>query len=135
MGLYNNDVASKAIADLRKRLDTAALDALRSGMDWVEGKMEDPDPHRFMRPFDIFQPVTIEMRVKAGPAEPGLFEPTEEWRVIRHADWLAAGRPGDVGEVEEIANPRCGCTSDVARRVIIDNGTCGKGGCPYGGDI
>jgi len=36
---------------------------------------------------------------------------------------------------EEAANPRCGCDPAVARRVIIEHGTCAKGGCPYGGDI
>jgi len=36
---------------------------------------------------------------------------------------------------EEIANPRCGCSSETARRVIVDHGTCSMGGCPYGGDV
>lgn len=38
-------------------------------------------------------------------------------------------------DAEEIARPRCGCGSDIARRVIIDHGTCGMVGCPYGGDL
>ena len=36
---------------------------------------------------------------------------------------------------EEAARPRCGCDPAVARRVIIEHGTCAKGGCPYGGDV
>lgn len=36
---------------------------------------------------------------------------------------------------DEIANPRCGCPMGTVRRVIVDHGTCGKGGCPYGGDL
>ncbi|HLY89062.1 MAG TPA: hypothetical protein VKQ27_08765 [Acetobacteraceae bacterium] len=36
---------------------------------------------------------------------------------------------------QEIARPRCGCPTETVRRVIQDHGTCGMGGCPYGGDI
>lgn len=36
---------------------------------------------------------------------------------------------------EHIARPLCGCPSATARRVIIEHGTCGRGGCPYGGDF
>lgn len=39
------------------------------------------------------------------------------------------------GDAEEAAQPRCGCTPEIARRVIVDHGTCGMGGCPYGGDV
>jgi len=38
-------------------------------------------------------------------------------------------------DTDEIARPRCGCPSETARRVIVDHGVCGKGGCPYGGDL
>jgi predicted FMN-binding regulatory protein PaiB len=36
---------------------------------------------------------------------------------------------------QEIANPRCGCPTETVRRVIVEHGVCGMGGCPYGGDI
>lgn len=36
---------------------------------------------------------------------------------------------------QEIARPRCGCQTATVRRVIQDHGTCGMGGCPYGGDV
>lgn len=130
-----SEAAKEAIADLRRRLDEGALEALRSGKDWAEGPMQDPDPLRWMKPFDIFQPQRIEIEVKCGPVEPGNYVLPEGWRAIRHADWIAAGRPGDVQTMEDLASPRCGCSPDVARRVIVDHGTCGMGGCPYGGDF
>jgi len=130
-----SEIAKAAIDGLRKKLDAGALEALRSGMDWAEGPMEDPDPYRWLKPFDLFQPQRMEIQVKCGPVEPGTFDPPKGWRVIRHADWIAAGRPGDIVTVEDIANPRCGCSSEVARRVIVDHGTCNMAGCPYGGDV
>lgn len=35
----------------------------------------------------------------------------------------------------EIERPRCGCPSETVRRVLVKHGTCGMGGCPYGGDV
>lgn len=35
----------------------------------------------------------------------------------------------------EIEKPRCGCSSEDVRRVLVDHGTCPRGGCPYGGDF
>lgn len=42
--------------------------------------------------------------------------------------------PGDENE-REIANPRCGCSPETVRHVLVDHGTCSGGGCPYGGDF
>lgn len=38
-------------------------------------------------------------------------------------------------DADEIADPRCRCPTATVERVIRDHGTCGMGGCPYGGDI
>lgn len=77
---------------LRQKLDGAALDALRSGMDWCESlTCEPPDPFPKWTLFD--GPVEV-MVVKAGPMKPGGIPPVG-YRVIRHSDWIAAGRPGD----------------------------------------
>jgi hypothetical protein len=38
-------------------------------------------------------------------------------------------------DAQEVANPRCGCPGDVVDRAIFGGGICGKGGCPYGGDL
>lgn len=38
-------------------------------------------------------------------------------------------------DADEIARPRCGCSSETVRRVIVEHGTCTMGGCPYGGDL
>lgn len=135
-----SEAMRNAIADLRRRLDAGAIEALRSGMDWAEGPVKDPDPLRWMKPFDLFQPMKLEMEVKAGPVEPGTFMPTasmisEGWRLIRHEDWVKAGRPGDTQTVLDVTQPRCGCDPEVARRVIVEHGTCHMGGCPYGGDV
>lgn len=46
---------------------------------------------------------------------------------------LLAGQPRT--NAQEIALPRCGCGSETVRRVLIENGVCGRGGCPYGGDF
>lgn len=59
---------------------------------------------------------------------------------IRHAGTaalnhvIATSAPPRTDE-EEAASPRCGCKPEVARRVIIEGGTCCMGGCPYGGDL
>ncbi len=29
----------------------------------------------------------------------------------------------------------CGCTPECFDRVVLEHGTCGRGGCPYGGDF
>lgn len=38
-------------------------------------------------------------------------------------------------DAEEVSRPRCGCPSATVERVIRHGGTCGMGGCPYGGDF
>lgn len=38
-------------------------------------------------------------------------------------------------DAQEIAHPRCQCSSETVRRVLVDHGTCAMGGCPYGGDF
>jgi hypothetical protein len=48
---------------------------------------------------------------------------------------IVATVPRERTQAEEVANPRCGCPTETARRVIVEYGTCTKGGCPYGGDI
>lgn len=68
---------------LRKKLDAAALEALRAGQDWIE---------ECAVVSDIAYPSTVS---KLGSAvAPGSPVPIG-FRVIRHADWLKAGRPGD----------------------------------------
>lgn len=31
--------------------------------------------------------------------------------------------------------PVCGCSDEIVQRVTVDGGTCGRGGCPHGGDF
>lgn len=51
--------------------------------------------------------------------------------VRERAERMAATRT----DADEIARPRCGCPTATIERVIRDHGTCGMGGCPYGGDF
>lgn len=78
----------EAINELRAKLDAEALEALRAGMDWVEGPMQ---PGRI-------DPATGKpgIAVKAGPVAAGSDVP-EGFRVIRNTVWVEAGRPGDKG--------------------------------------
>jgi hypothetical protein len=81
--LQLNERAARAI---QRRLDALALAALRAELDFASG------PPRFpARPLgEAFDLYTIE----AGAVPQG-WEPPPGWTVIRYADWVAAGRPGD----------------------------------------
>ena len=44
--------------------------------------------------------------------------------------------PSDhLAEVRRDGRGRCLCPIATIERVLIDRGTCGRGGCPYGGDF
>lgn len=86
----DHSAATVTARDLRSKLDSAALKALRSGMDWAEGPVWSNASDPFLSP-DIR---SIEMMVKAGPIPPGTDAPAG-FRVIRVEDWIAAGRPGE----------------------------------------
>jgi len=85
----------ETFSQLRVRLDRLALEALRSGMDWVEGPIEDVDPNRWMRDPNPFEPHTIDITVRCGAVERNTFTPIYPFRIIKHDDWIAAGRPGE----------------------------------------
>lgn len=84
-----------AAAGLRRQLDARALEALMAGNDWAEGPVSNtsPDPFAIM---NLFEPIKVGVEVKAGPIPPGSDAPAG-FRVIRNADWLAAGKPGLAG--------------------------------------
>lgn len=75
---------------LRAKLDEAALLVLASGKDWAEGPVAFHSPE--MHP-SLFEPHIYTAEVKGGPVSSD-WVPPQDWRVIRHADWVAAGRPG-----------------------------------------
>lgn len=118
---------------LRRQLDEAAIEALTAGKNWAEGPVEDVSPARWPKPFDILQPMEINLHVKCGPVDDD-WVPPAGWRLVRRKDWLEAGMPG-LDTMREIEQPRCGCKSETVQRVILGNGACGMGGCPYGGDL
>lgn len=86
--------AALAAKGLREKLDAGALEALQAGKDWAEGPTEwsSPEPYPF-EPRSLFEPTKYTAEVKAGPVASD-WQPPHGWRVIRHADWIAAGRPG-----------------------------------------
>jgi hypothetical protein len=87
------DVARVASREMRVKLDSAALETLKSGSDWAEGPPEfECDPHPF-EACSLFEPMKHTIVVKAGPVPTG-WNPPYGWSVIRHADWVAAGKPG-----------------------------------------
>jgi len=89
--------APRAVAEgLRAKLDAAALEALKAGKDWAEGPMtfdRGPSLEYLFAPRSLFEPVKHTAEVRAGPVDAD-WQPPHGWRVIRHADWVKAGRPG-----------------------------------------
>lgn len=111
---------------IRAQLECAMLEAFRAGQDFVVGPWQhsiDPGP---FEPVDIFSPRRNTLEVKAGPVErDSIDELPIGFRLYRVADWQDAVRSG---------RTKCLCSPDVVERVQ-QGGTCGMGGCPYGGDF
>lgn len=86
--------ALAAARGLRAELDAAALEVLQSGRSWGEGPYEftSPAPYPY-EPQGMIEPVVYTVECKAGPVDHD-WQPPRGWRMIRHADWVAAGRPG-----------------------------------------
>lgn len=40
-----------------------------------------------------------------------------------------------IDEIRAAGRGACLCPLSTIERVIVDHGTCGRGGCPYGGDV
>lgn len=85
--------AYEAARGLRAKLDAAALEVLRSGRSWAEGPYTFPEPDWFA-PTPLWEPQIVTVECKAGAVDDD-WQPPHGWRMIRHADWVAAGRPGD----------------------------------------
>lgn len=83
--------SGEAAAKLRQKLDAAALEALQEGFDWCECLT--PEPPVFSFAPDPSAYPALEIVIKAGNIHPGTPCPSG-YQVIRHADWVAAGRPG-----------------------------------------
>jgi hypothetical protein len=96
-----DECARRAHEELRAKLDAAALKALEAGHSWGEGPIVTRCPDAF-RPFNLSEPMMHEIEVKAGPVGHD-WVPPEGWRMIRHADWIAAGKPGS--NLAQIPNP------------------------------
>ena len=86
-----NESAIEATRALRRKLDAAALEALEAGFDWCEAEEIEQDDYFTPRP--LWEPLVVEISVKAGPIAAGSAIPSG-YRVIRHSDWIKAGRPG-----------------------------------------
>lgn len=82
--------AAEITKGLRTELDRAALLVLSSGKDWAEGPVSFHGPEMHA---SLFEPHIYTAEVKGGPVERD-WVPPEGWRVIRNADWVAAGKPG-----------------------------------------
>lgn len=41
----------------------------------------------------------------------------------------------EIDEIRAAGRGACLCPLSTIERVIVDYGTCGRGGCPYGGDV
>jgi hypothetical protein len=91
------DVPAQVVRQLRGQLDAAAIEVLRGGQDWVEGPIEWGDDNPFSTT-SLFEPRSLSGQVRGGPAPSPDYVPPPGWRIIRHADWVAAGRPGDRSE-------------------------------------
>lgn len=87
----NSEYVYAAANRFRAVLDDAALEALRAGMDWAESRLLEAPAARPKDPG--FAAYVSIMSVRAGPIAPGSDAPAG-WYVIRHSEWLAAGRPG-----------------------------------------
>lgn len=77
---------------LRLKLDAAAIAVLQSGRSWGEGPYTFPQPDYF-DPRPLWEPVVHSIECKGG-AVPHDWLPPSGWRMVRYADWFAAGRPG-----------------------------------------
>jgi hypothetical protein len=87
------EAARQTMANLRAKLDARAIEVLQSGRDWAEGPTSFVGDDYPSEPRGLSEPVEYAVEVKAGPVSSD-WVPPEGWRVIRHADWVAAGRPG-----------------------------------------
>lgn len=87
-----DETATEAARGLRAKLDAAALEALQAGHSWAEGPYSFPEPDYFA-PRPLWEPQVLTVECKAGPVDHD-WQPPEGWRMIRHSDWVAAGRPG-----------------------------------------
>lgn len=81
------DQTKHLVEGLRAKLDAAALEALQAGHDWCEIDGVDLD-----RELNIHA-VKYTVAVTAGPIPAGSVAPPRS-RVIRHSDWVKAGKPG-----------------------------------------
>lgn len=41
----------------------------------------------------------------------------------------------EIEKIRAAGRGACLCPLSTIERVIVDHGTCGRGGCPYGGDV
>lgn len=41
----------------------------------------------------------------------------------------------EMDEILAAGRGACLCPLSTIERVVVDHGTCGRGGCPYGGDV
>lgn len=41
----------------------------------------------------------------------------------------------EMAAIRQAGRAHCLCSLDTVERVIMRGGTCGRGGCPYGGDL
>lgn len=88
-------------------------DPLTDAVAWLADRLEMPtgDVRALLEEAEDNGVLTV--RVVTEDAEPG-----SEMDAIR-----AAGRGA------------CLCPLSTIERVVVDHGTCGRGGCPYGGDV
>lgn len=85
-----DEMANEAYRNLAAQLEDAALDALSAGRDWCEGFATDiSGPRRRFYSSDA----GVSLMMHGGSIPPGSPCPPG-YRVIRHADWVAAGKPG-----------------------------------------
>ena len=87
-----HEAATQAARALRAKLDAAALEVLQAGQSWGEGPYSFPAPDWF-DPRPLWEPQVHTVECKGG-AVPHDWTPPSGWRMIRHSDWVAAGRPG-----------------------------------------
>lgn len=52
-------------------------------------------------------------------------------RVVTHD----ADPEPEIDKIRAAGSGACLCPLSTIERVIFDHGTCGRGGCPYGGDV
>lgn len=98
-------------ADVRRAAKRAEARGKRLFGDWTEQDGED-----FMRAVREASPDHWARLYQQEPTPP---TDAEVWESIKR------GR----------CRPACLCPRETIRRVLIERGTCGGGGCPYGGDF